>query len=1038
MAGDIKYCRKCGTQAEKDAKFCPNCGNPFTMAVNKEEPQPQKIFCRQCGKEIAANAKFCRYCGYRAGDALNTGEAVMRNEETVPQAPARRKIVVPPKPAAQQKAPVQQKASAQRKAPAQRKASGKGGGKRGLALVLAFAVFVVTAFYYPGFLVKEKKPGSIQTAQNTKPSQTSGKKTDSGKTNKAEEEAAEVMSVFDDTSGVSIGWSSEETAKAPAEEEAVSPEESSAQCGQVRVEFNGWNLPGDDRVTVRELPEKTDKAAGVTAKAYDFSLASGRTGFPTYVDIYIPRDDPDEIGVCEYYNAKSGAWEETNYRISEDQSAYIIRTKHFSLYRRLKLTEEALAKIKTAKLKTEDLKDEGVYDWLVSFREYWKDSAGNHQDYAGGQFDPRKVQSNYMNMPVEFVGFRGFFGDTRVMQWDAYWAAMEAFQKVLKWDRKDSTQIYAKLSEILGYVGLTSDSGSAANLIPDTPFWKGAGALLYLVGVLTTALQMDQEMSQGRGFWDYTWNHKMDAVGLAVGAVGTVVAFIPGAAAAATGVYCALIGVALYGYAKMYDEISEKGRELSIPERLYRDYYASPFVGQRAFFFEEPASHSMDGPGSLPRSAAMEDAEYKVFKQTVNEVCGGLKGSYCEDGGNKFSKPDYSWATAISKLFELYESKPDKLQEAVLDLYESYALAFWTMESSYQRAFALQAMRDRGLDGDAYKQVEQKIQQEYVRNMVADMMGAHIQLFQDLSEEYIYKAESSMREVVTKEVLPALNAPMYFVLPDAAAAPDVPDLRESGYFTALKDIKENKELMAYDPEAFADFNEAVAPLRFALEIPGGGYELVKEPCFLPAHYAWTEEAGGHFRVRELRRGDATWYYPFNEGFIPQEGNQIFTCTYYHYLMMGAPTVLVLHDHTGKLRVSDIALHFEVPEPDEDGSYTITIGGDGVALYSFNGDYLTNYDNMATKVRIRVDGYRQIIDLTVDTGEDKVTSQHVAQTFKFDPKKKTLTLLPGDNMFNKLLEPMTFYYVDENTLWYFTGGDTPNVLKRMSMEDDDDD
>ena len=122
--------------------------------------------------------------------------------------------------------------------------------------------------------------------------------------------------------------------------------------------------------------------------------------------------------------------------------------------------------------------------------------------------------------------------------------------------------------------------------------------------------------------------------------------------------------------------------------------------------------------------------------------------------------------------------------------------------------------------------------------------------------------------------------------------------------------------MAYDPEAFAEFNEAVAPLRFALEIPGGGYELVKEPCFLPAHYAWTEEAGGHFRVRELRRGDATWYYPFNEGFIPQEGNQIFTCTYYHYLMMGAPTVLVLHDHTGKLRVSDIALRFEVPEPDE--------------------------------------------------------------------------------------------------------------------------
>ena len=153
-------------------------------------------------------------------------------------------------------------------------------------------------------------------------------------------------------------------------------------------------------------------------------------------------------------------------------------------------------------------------------------------------------------------------------------------------------------------------------------------------------------------------------------------------------------------------------------------------------------------------------------------------------------------------------------------------------------------------------------------------------------------------------------------------------------------------------------------------------------------------------------------------------------------MMGAPTVLVLHDTSGKMRISDIALHFELPEPAEDGSYTITIGDEGVTLYGgFNGEYATHIDGKDVVVRIGVDGYRQLIDFVVMGDDDKMTSEHDSQTFKFDPKKGILKLLPGDNMFNTLAEEVTLKYVDKNTLSLVTGNGE-YVLKRISMVDDD--
>ena len=65
--------------------------------------------------------------------------------------------------------------------------------------------------------------------------------------------------------------------------------------------------------------------------------------------------------------------------------------------------------------------------------------------------------------------------------------------------------------------------------------------------------------------------------------------------------------------------------------------------------------------------AIESEADYQTLKSTVNEVCGGLKAPKPSEGRKNpaFEQPDYSWAVTISKLYELYEKKPEKLREEV-------------------------------------------------------------------------------------------------------------------------------------------------------------------------------------------------------------------------------------------------------------------------------------------------------------------------------------------------------------------------------------
>jgi hypothetical protein len=55
---------ECGKVIPADAKFCPDCGKPFT-----EEPKPEntvgeiRVICSSCGEENDIGAKYCIQCG---------------------------------------------------------------------------------------------------------------------------------------------------------------------------------------------------------------------------------------------------------------------------------------------------------------------------------------------------------------------------------------------------------------------------------------------------------------------------------------------------------------------------------------------------------------------------------------------------------------------------------------------------------------------------------------------------------------------------------------------------------------------------------------------------------------------------------------------------------------------------------------------------------------------------------------------------------------------------------------------------------------
>ena len=55
------FCKQCGKEIVKNARFCPNCGQNQHDTSNIASDS--NVYCIHCGKEIRGSALFCIYCG---------------------------------------------------------------------------------------------------------------------------------------------------------------------------------------------------------------------------------------------------------------------------------------------------------------------------------------------------------------------------------------------------------------------------------------------------------------------------------------------------------------------------------------------------------------------------------------------------------------------------------------------------------------------------------------------------------------------------------------------------------------------------------------------------------------------------------------------------------------------------------------------------------------------------------------------------------------------------------------------------------------
>lgn len=65
-------CPKCGEEAEKEDRFCPQCGARMPHA--EESLAEDMVSCPQCGQVMAKGQKFCAKCGCNMQEEQKTAQ----------------------------------------------------------------------------------------------------------------------------------------------------------------------------------------------------------------------------------------------------------------------------------------------------------------------------------------------------------------------------------------------------------------------------------------------------------------------------------------------------------------------------------------------------------------------------------------------------------------------------------------------------------------------------------------------------------------------------------------------------------------------------------------------------------------------------------------------------------------------------------------------------------------------------------------------------------------------------------------------------
>ncbi|MCR4904653.1 MAG: zinc ribbon domain-containing protein [Clostridiales bacterium] len=848
-----KYCNKCGAALRDDARFCESCGSKVPEAA------PPRRFCSSCGKELPADAAFCRFCG---AQVQNSARRSSRNDTPAGQTAVNRpaQTAVPP-----YREPVPQTQ------PAKTKPKKKG---RGLSLFLSLAIaveFCIAGFKYPGFLRREG------------------------------------VDVTDDSSGYSSGITLQYTKKqiddAPAKSVDVSPWEPVADFGQVKVELDAWSLNEEsDTLTVRELPELSEGGEdGWIIQGYDFSLASGQDEFATDITITLPRTHPGSLSGCVWYNEETGMWENVYFEVSEDESSYLVYTDHFSKYgvKRFQFNPETMT------LAASDSGMPGLNDGV--FVEVQEKGVNRMQWRV--EVDYERMWRLYQKKTDEDIQKLCDTLQAVMQEGDEYTDSQSYL---------DGLETYHNLvgetDSVKGVLTLPSELSEYILENKVKPEITMLDKFLIGYDTLMTTLKICAEAKRGNhspekilmNMPKAAMNHKGDIAGIAVTAV-SVTYLAPWLAA--------LVGVTWWTAGKLYDFDTGNAEFTDPTLETIHQYFCSlrttEMVYGEAITDKKVLGKYLKQPKQrvpMEQLPSMTEEDFTALKKTVaahplrrypDETAESATAWY--DwllGKEEQVQMKYEgWAEALKTILRVCADNNPVYLETVLDeFYWNYAYSFWRLDEENildvicYRFWS--SSKEDGSEGTltSMKAVnkgkpvtgadKKRCAEDFVRRLKSETKPILMDVLETMQRENFCE----MMKEMDNKILPLFNCKLVFHVTDENL-PAGASFQNSMYCKDWTTINSNQYYVRNYADKGFDKKEFITPMRF---------DAAKEACFLPLlpSYKVTEEAG------LLVKNSVKNYYPYTTDFVPrpeEKGDVVYRCTYFHYLMMGAPTVMFFKD-----------------------------------------------------------------------------------------------------------------------------------------------
>lgn len=857
-------------------------------------------FCGSCGKPLREGASFCPSCGAR-----------IRNQaQQIPRIPPQPQYPVYPQQYRQPAPPQKPKGSAARTVISI------------LLVISLLAQIAVAGFWYPGFFrtgEAEPYPGSAAVS-GTVPGPEDG--------------------VF--------SYTDEEIAAAPAVSMQVSLESTRATADGFTVDFGPFNLDSADTFTVRTLPVKEGETGGYRYQGYDLSLGSGMSRFPTEVKVMIPRDaDDSDLVYFVTADPETGRNTPEYFEISEDGKYYILYTTHFSEHDKMVVSD--FSKILSEAIRAGDVSNQMTRDALSAFfytavhspdqvmtgtvwynpQDLWAKMMGRYTYLPAAQNLLEAMAHQMQAGGLQSVDFSSalFNGVSKLYEAvdvgnNAKGAADGAAEFALRQMSLEGISPGVK-SSLQNYSGWNTAHGAALARF---------SAIFTAIGVLFLNHKISAEAAEGKYATgeQVLKEHWTDYLSVILSTIATGAAYVGTAAAAGTAAAiaapyvaagCAIGGLALYFYGRSQKTPYDS---LTIAERNYRDFYALTQSSKlyRVFYYDyiDKSDPQFEGdptiePGSIAfieRLETLTEAQNEKFKQAVNVDMRELN----QSGGFTGSEPrmglTLDFRVALHLLYQILQDTPDKIEPAFKEFFRHYAEAcFYNLTDAEYLTYCRAAMAARGEDANAASlpwktdAERETVVKDYTGRFAHEMYAACSDLFLYFSIQAQHEAQMKVDEDIRREILPLLNTGVELTVEDKSLE-NPKDFSRSIYCAEPRRTDIDTAYTAPDGSVYED------NFKYQYEYPlsfwtndGGVKSRVDAPVFLPSELigGTPDAATGKYKTVVLRTCGYDKFYPAQDNFVPAlvdgTSNVIFRCSYFNYLMMGAPTVLGYKDISQK-------------------------------------------------------------------------------------------------------------------------------------------